>query len=206
MEEAFLVEHLPSIYELFIVYDGKYFNKTLSSNGVSVEWSDRMKRCAGICYYKNNAAIIRLSRPLLSLMPFSETINTILHEMIHAYNFVLKVKDDSFDGHGTEFINHMNRINQGECTKITVRHTFYDEVKYYQKHRWRCSGPCRNLPPFYGWVNRSMNRAPSPADWWFPKHQRECNGTFIKISNCEAEGSLNMSFDKGNEIIVIDDD
>jgi predicted SprT family Zn-dependent metalloprotease len=207
MDETFLIEHLPSVHELFIVYDGRHFNKNLSLNGVLVEWSDRMKRCAGICYYRNNTSIIRLSRPLLSLKPFSETINTLLHEMIHAYNFVRGVRDDSFDGHGTEFINYMDRINQIEGTKITVRHTFYDEVKFYQKHRWRCNGPCRDMSPFFGWVNRSMNRAPSPKDWWFSRHQTECGGTFIKFSESgDKEVTTNINFDGGKEIIVIDDD
>lgn len=204
MEETFLVEHLPSVHELFIIYDGKHFNKILSSNGVLVEWSNRMKRCTGICYYKNGVSVIRLSRPLLSLKPFSETINTLLHEMIHAYNFVLRIRSDSPDGHGSEFTSVMRRINQIENTNITVRHTFNEEVKFYQKYRWRCSGPCREKPPFYGWVNRSMNRAPSSKDWWYSKHQQDCGGDFIMIVRSETSPSTYPS--RIREIIVIDED
>ena len=41
--------------------------------------------------------------------------------MIHAYCFFTGVKDDSKDGHGTEFQKHMRRINREAGTKITVK-------------------------------------------------------------------------------------
>uniref|UniRef100_T1HC16 Protein with SprT-like domain at the N terminus n=1 Tax=Rhodnius prolixus TaxID=13249 RepID=T1HC16_RHOPR len=64
---------------------------------------------------------------------------------------------------------------------LLVYHTFHDEVKHYKTHWWRCNGPCRSRPPYYGLVKRAMNRAPGPNDNWFAEHQRNCGGEFIKV-------------------------
>ena len=101
--------------------------------------------------------------------------------MIHAYLFVTNNHFDH-DDHGNEFQKHMKRINQQGIFKrwikwrigkasITIYHTFHDEVESCRKWWWRCDGPCRNKPPYYGYVKRAMNRPPQKADWWFDKHQ-----------------------------------
>lgn len=38
------------------------------------------------------------------------------------------------------------------------------------------------MPPFFGYVKRSMNRAPSKNDRWWPDHQAKCTGTFEKCA------------------------
>ncbi len=43
--------------------------------------------------------MIRLSVPLLKLRPRKDLVETLLHEMIHAYLFVTD-GDDDHDGHG----------------------------------------------------------------------------------------------------------
>ena len=88
----------------------------------------------------------------------------------------------------------MNRINEGTGLNITVYHSFHDEVNYYKQHIWRCNGRCRDNPPFYGWVKRSTNRKPQPADYWFAEHKRTCGGEFIKVS--EPQKSKSKSKDK----------
>ncbi|CAN7979152.1 unnamed protein product, partial [Ixodes persulcatus] len=71
------------------------------------------------------------------------------------------------DAHGTEFHKHMHRINEQSGAKITVYHSFHDEVASYRRHWWRCTGPCQHRRPFWGMVKRAMNRAPSERDpWW----------------------------------------
>ena len=51
-----------------------------------------MHRCAGVCYSRGrglyNRCNIELSQPLLSLRPRADLVNTLLHEMIHAFIFV----------------------------------------------------------------------------------------------------------------------
>ena len=80
------------------------------------------------------------------------------------------------DGHGQEFQNLMNKINQIENSKISIYHNFTDEVDYYKVHIWKCNGVCANKPPFFGIVKRSMNRPPQKADFWYAKHEHECGG------------------------------
>jgi len=58
----------------------------------------------------------------------------------------------------------------------------------YKQHWWKCNGPCQHRPPFFGIVKRAMNRAPSPKDYWWEKHQRMCGGTYIKIKEPEGYG------------------
>lgn len=57
--------------------------------------------------------------------------------MIHAYVFVFSpVKDH--DDHGAVFQAHMQRLNETAGTRITVFHTFHDEVDSYRQHWWKC--------------------------------------------------------------------
>ena len=65
------------------------------------------------------------------------------------------------------------------------------QVGVYQQHWWRCDGPCRQRPPFFGFVKRAMNRPPQPHDSWWPDHKRSCGGTFTKIK--EPDGFRNKT-------------
>ena len=183
-----MVEHLPDIQTLFGYLDGRYFGGRLGRDGVILEWSNRMTRCAGICYNRNGAITIRLSRPLLQYRPFADTIDTLAHEMIHAYLFLTGAYSRTAtaaidrDGHGPEFQTWMNRINSAEGTHVTIYHSFHREVGSLQRHVWQCQGSCREWPPYFGIVRRAMNRPPQPADSWWAEHQARCGGTFVKTS------------------------
>jgi hypothetical protein len=67
-----------------------------------------------------------------------------------------------------------------------VYHSFHEEVKSYQQHWWLCDGPCQHKQPYYGYVRRAMNRAPSSRDPWWAEHLATCGGTYHKIK--EPEG------------------
>ncbi|KAG0379810.1 hypothetical protein BGX24_011583 [Mortierella sp. AD032] len=172
------------LHGLFLAFNDLYFESKLSA--CEVRWSPRMTVCAGLCVYQSTAhyCSIRLSEPLLKFRPESDYIDTLLHEMIHAYLFVTQAIQDH-DGHGTDFQHHMNRINKAAGTTITIYHTFHDEVRYYKTHVWKCDGPCQHRPPYHGIVRRSMNRPPQPADRWYAEHQESCGGTYTKISEPE---------------------
>ncbi|KAF8940191.1 hypothetical protein BGZ58_007434 [Dissophora ornata] len=185
------------LHGLFLAFNDQYFGSKLSA--CEVRWSPRMTRCAGLCLYQARAQYcsIRLSEPLLKFRPESDYIDTLLHEMIHAYLFVTKAIQDH-DGHGADFQHHMNRINEAAGTTITIYHTFHDEVRYYQTHVWKCNGPCQQCPPYYGIVKRSMNRPPQPADRWFAEHQKTCGGTYTKISEPEPTTKKSSSKSQKN--------
>ncbi|KAG0223539.1 hypothetical protein BGW42_005817 [Actinomortierella wolfii] len=172
------------LHGLFLAFNDLYFESKLSA--CEVKWSPRMTLCAGLCVYQPKARFcsIRLSEPLLKFRPESDYIDTLLHEMIHAYLFVTKAIQDH-NGHGKDFLSHAKRINDAAGTNITVYHTFHDEVSYYQTHVWQCDGPCRHQPPYFGIVRRSMNRPPQPADRWWAEHQLTCGGKYTKISEPE---------------------
>ncbi|CAH0395595.1 unnamed protein product [Bemisia tabaci] len=182
-----VIDPTPDIFALFGEFNKRFFWGRLDA--VEVKWSKQMTSCAGICYYQGRMGLcsVRLSEPLLKLRPRSDLINTLLHEMIHAYLFVTANNRDR-DGHGPEFHKHMGRINKEAGTKITVYHSFHDEVRLYQQHWWRCNGPCRDRKPYYGYVRRAKNRAPGPYDFWYGDHHAECGGTFIKIKEPENYG------------------
>jgi SprT-like domain-contaning protein Spartan len=102
----------PDLHGLFLAFNQQYFWGLL--NSVEVRWSNRMtlvrislykfllktrdictydlfviEKCAGLCEYRNGGYIcIRMSEPLLKFRPRSDMIDTLLHEMIHAYLFV----------------------------------------------------------------------------------------------------------------------
>lgn len=109
---------------------------------------------------------------------------TLLHEMIHALLFVTN-NDRDRDSHGPEFCKHMRRINRLTGANVTIYHNFHDEVDSYRQHWWRCNGPCQYRRPYFGYVKRSMNRAPSARDFWWAEHQENCGGTFTKVKEPE---------------------
>lgn len=177
----------PDIHGLFLAFNRQYFWSALDS--VLVQWSNRMTVCAGLCRYQNGSCSISLSEPLLKLRPRKDLVETLLHEMIHAYLFLTNNKDHrDRDGHGSEFCKHMYRINKEAGTKISIYHNFHEEVRLYKQHWWRCNGLCQHNKPFYGYVKRSMNRTPGPNDNWWANHQAICGGIFIKIKEPEGYG------------------
>lgn len=49
---------------------------------------------------------------LLQLRPTIDLKETLLHEMIHAYHFLLNIRDNDKSGHGDKFKEKMNFINR----------------------------------------------------------------------------------------------
>ncbi|XP_078256149.1 DNA-dependent metalloprotease SPRTN isoform X2 [Rhinoraja longicauda] len=143
-------------------------------------------RCAGVCSYEGRGGLcsIRISEPLMKLRPRRDLVETLLHEMIHALLFVTN-NDRDHQSHGPEFCKHMRRINGVSGTNISIYHSFHDEVDEYRQHWWRCDGPCQNRKPYYGYVKRAMNRAPSAQDPWWHDHQQTCGGTYTKVKEPE---------------------
>ncbi|XP_010620244.1 sprT-like domain-containing protein Spartan isoform X2 [Fukomys damarensis] len=163
-----LVDPTPDLQGLFVQFNDNFFWGRLEA--VEVKWSARMTLCAGICCYEGSGGMC--------------SIRTLLHEMIHAYLFITN-NDKDREGHGPEFCKHMHRINRLTGANITVYHTFHDEVEEYRRHWWRCNGPCQYTQPYYGYVKRATNRAPSAHDYWWAEHQKTCGGTYIKIKEPE---------------------
>ncbi|XP_028162121.1 sprT-like domain-containing protein Spartan [Ostrinia furnacalis] len=198
--ELELIDPTPNVHTLFIHFDKVFFWAKLASRAV-VRWSKRMYSCAGICSYEGRGGLcdIALSEPLLKLRPRKDLIETLLHEMIHAYLFITN-RDRERDGHGPNFQAHMHRINKSAGLNISIYHDFHDEVKLYLTHWWRCNGPCQTRRPYFGVVRRSQNRAPGPNDCWFASHQKTCGGTFMKIKEPEKKTKKTAAEKKANNM------
>ncbi|GCC31735.1 hypothetical protein chiPu_0010196 [Chiloscyllium punctatum] len=183
-QEWELIDPNPDLHGLFLQFNDLYFWGRLA--GVEVRWSPRMTLCAGVCSYEGRGGLcsIRISEPLLKLRPRRDLVETLLHEMIHALLFVTN-NDKDHDSHGPEFRKHMWRINKMSGANVTIYHNFHDEVDEYRQHWWRCDGPCRNRQPYFGYVKRAMNRAPSARDPWWAEHQQTCGGSYSKVKEPE---------------------
>ena len=182
------------IQELFDLYNILYF-RSLLLPWVEVSWSSRLTLCSGMCELvkddegKYRRIRLKLSEPLLKFRPREDTINTLLHEAIHAYFFVTTSwwhsRGEDGTGHCVGFVMLADAINDHGNYLITVYHTFHDEVDSYRTHVWQCDGPCRDQPPNFGLVKRTMNRPPGKTDNWWEKHTQECGGTYTKIMEPE---------------------
>ncbi|KAM9240212.1 LOW QUALITY PROTEIN: DNA-dependent metalloprotease SPRTN-like [Leptosomus discolor] len=184
VDEAWeLLDPIPDVHSLFVEFNDAFFWGLLG--GVEVSWSPRMTVSVGVCHcdQKSGTCSIRLSEPLLKLRPRRDLVETLLHEMIHALLFVTNNNKDR-EPHGPEFRKHMHRINHLSGANVTIRHSFHKEVDFYRQHWWRCNGPCQDRKPYFGYVKRSMNRAPARDAWW-AEHQQTCGGTFTKVKEPE---------------------
>ncbi|KAF2267035.1 hypothetical protein CC78DRAFT_566449 [Lojkania enalia] len=199
-------EPFVDIHELFALYNVLYFRNLLVPR-VEVLWSPRLTLCAGICELSKDPSTgkftrirLKLSTSLLQYRPRSDTINTLLHEAIHAYFFVVTSwrhsRGDDGTGHGIGFQLLADAINSHGGYEITVYHTFHDEVDSYRTHVWQCDGPCKSQPPYFGLVKRSMNRPPGKSDYWWVRHKAECGGAYTKIQEPELTKKQRNSLSK----------
>ena len=200
--EEDLLDPAPDIHALFVHFNDLYFQSSLG--GVLVQWSSaRMTLCGGTCERLAGGALIKLSKPLLTLRPASDLKMVLLHEMIHAYMFVHGIRDDdpTGGGHGSQFRSKMDEINNSKVPdhqrpvggyKIGVYHIMIEEVRHYRQHHWKCQR-CGVE------IQRAMNRPPQEADCRgragskcadpacrYHTHIKKCGGTFVKTK--EPEG------------------
>lgn len=105
----------PDSHQMFLYFDSLYFKNALTERAVFVEWSKKMTLCAGLCSYRGGSAECRiaLSEPLLKFRSPKEVKETLLHEMIHAWQFVTSGNRDRED-HGAIFKSKMSEINAGK--------------------------------------------------------------------------------------------
>lgn len=83
------------------------------------------------------------------------------------------------------FLRWLACLLSAKLSPNQVYHSFHNEVDEYRRHWWRCDGPCQSKKPYYGYIKRATNRAPSVHDHWWAEHQKTCGGTFIKVKEPE---------------------
>lgn len=174
-KELELLDPTPDLWLLFTLFDQRWFRGRLTRDRVTFKWSQRMKSASGYTDYDNKKCTITLSKPLLTLRPRRDLVETLLHEMIHANLFLIGEDDDDLH-HGPQFQKWMDRINREGGCNITVYHDFEEEVDHLKIHVWLCDKECGEV------VKRLLNRAPGISEAWFRRHGIECGGIFSKVS------------------------
>ncbi|XP_031748788.1 sprT-like domain-containing protein Spartan [Xenopus tropicalis] len=161
----------PDIHVLFEEFNAKFFGGQLPP--IELKWSNRLCIDTGVFIHDDKTGIckIHLNKPLLDLRARKDTVQTLLHEMIHYYQRLRGTHDLE---HGATFQYHMKRINRESGANITIYHDFIQEYESLKRHWWKCNGPCQQV------VKRLMNRTPGTK-----AHKRKCGGDFIKIQEPE---------------------
>uniref|UniRef100_A0A6I8RYP6 SprT-like domain-containing protein n=1 Tax=Xenopus tropicalis TaxID=8364 RepID=A0A6I8RYP6_XENTR len=180
----------PDIHALFDDFNKRFFRGQLPP--IDLKWSNRLCITAGICIQDNisGKCRIRLNKPLLDLRPRKNTVETLLHEMIHYYQ---RLRGTSDIDHGATFHFHMERINRESGANITVYHDFDREYESLKRHWWKCNGPCAQV------VKRLADRTPGSK-----AHKRKCGGEFIKnhFRNILETFSLLITVLPGNKAVA----
>ncbi|XP_022709510.1 sprT-like domain-containing protein Spartan [Varroa jacobsoni] len=157
------IDPTPDIHAMFQVFDDMFFESRLRFCTIGWSKADEMKSCAGQFGLQDGFPRIWLSHPLLLLRPRSDLVQTLLHEMIHAYIFVTGMaRYEGRGGHGPEFHRHMNRINALARCNIRVAHSFHDEVRYYRGRYCGCNQPCTHPNAIY----IGMPAVLPACQWW----------------------------------------
>jgi len=183
---------MPDLFHLFTQLNSDYFDNELKWGRYNVFafWTKKFKEGPGHSFYLNWAGvIIDLSEPELTGKPMRDIVQTLLHEMIHAWVFFENRKSkrswreknevDYDRRHGAEFMKKMNEINALSGANVGEFHvTDTAASKFVAKYTWRCNGSCRDKGPYFGWLRRRTNQAPSILDGWFEDHKKTCGGQF----------------------------
>ncbi|XP_058059542.1 uncharacterized protein LOC131210327 [Anopheles bellator] len=175
------IEVLPDIQALFDKLDTLYFQSRFKAKRFNVVWSTTMGTVTTNRNFNddNGRYTIALNAALLVLRPRIEIISIILHEMIHAYLKVEKVKEPN-GGHGDNFRKMMTFLNSMLQTSISFSHKLNNTSMLCRTQWYRCTGICHNYKPFHGIV-RSIEGAPGLHNEWWKKHADCCGGTYYKI-------------------------
>ncbi|XP_063979926.1 DNA-dependent metalloprotease dvc-1-like [Diachasmimorpha longicaudata] len=97
-------------------------------------------------------------------------IETLLHQMIHAYLWEIGVSNAKNGGHDLEFMNEAARINREAICQVDAEHPT-PNLPNLQKYVYVCK-KCRLT------VYRRLRRQPNTGDIWFFAHRNECGGEF----------------------------
>lgn len=123
----------PDVHELFNEFNDKYFAGALAD--VFVVWSEKLEPgVAGQCAYhpESSTCKIYINKQFATLLPRGEFINVLLHEMIHAFNFVMGTYANT-TAHGPEFLAIAKEISRIERIKIRAYHNHRDIVNHLAK-------------------------------------------------------------------------
>jgi hypothetical protein len=122
-----------NIQSLLQHYDPLYFHSLLCPR-VTLSWSGSLKSDTGKCLVQSSqegsGVMLDLSEPILRYCTKDDIIDTLLHEMIHAYLYLSG--DPEWQAHGRSFLHLANTINKAEGSNVQPYHKFTREVAFLQ--------------------------------------------------------------------------
>ncbi|OCT60609.1 hypothetical protein XELAEV_18046634mg [Xenopus laevis] len=191
-----IIDPKPSLQDLFNLFRETIFICILPE--LKVKWSRKLTQSAGQCTHPMDengnckGCKIELSQPILKQRTRMDTVESLLHEMIHASLCATNLREPDAP-HGENFLTIMEFINREFGTNISIEHSFDKEVEALKKHCWTCDGPCQKV------VKRTRNLVPSSKERWFREHKQTCGGNFIKTSEPEVPARKKRHFQKTPE-------
>ncbi|KAF8369201.1 hypothetical protein PRIPAC_87030, partial [Pristionchus pacificus] len=153
---------------------------------IEVQWSHNMVWYSGKTEYPTaSSATIMMNKKLLEMLPLEETVETYIHEAIHAILHVTKREYNGDPDHGDAFMREARRI-QAINPHLDHLHIatpdYMEQVNTIKKYHWKCSDKCArtNIPELAGyvdaggWVSRARNKAPGKGEPRWNDHVKLC--------------------------------
>lgn len=172
-----LLEHIdprPNVQRLFARFNRQYFYGLLDV--VSVSYGNaNMTDSAGLTRFTgaDDDIVICLSRPLLDKAKRSDIVETLLHEMIHAYLMVIGRED--YEEHGRRFMAELDRLNKALGVRMECEHDIDTDTEALKPYLWRCNGRCEAEQ------RRANKREPGESH-----HEPGCDGEFVLQDNART--------------------
>lgn len=107
----------PDLIALYNHLNDVFFDGELNGSGYTISWGQNMRTTSGFTdLYRRE---IKISWDIHRLQPEKELISTVLHEMIHAKMYRLRLDDDS-RSHAGFFLEEIERINRMGPFKVLI--------------------------------------------------------------------------------------
>ncbi|XP_032690642.1 sprT-like domain-containing protein Spartan [Odontomachus brunneus] len=105
--------------------------------GFTIWWGQGMHSSSGLTQFEYR--YIKISRTIQDYLSKKELMETILHEMIHAWLFCREKLLKFCLYHGGLFVQKMEWINRRGGWNVTVDHLTADDTPpLFDRHVWRC--------------------------------------------------------------------
>lgn len=198
-----MAEPGPDIHELFCHYNSIYFDDALSTCFVS--WAPRLTSSMAAscdCTVEGHCEI-QLSVLLLKCRSSADLKNILLHEMIHAFMWIMH-KNNNHSDHGSIFWKIANSMNSNlkddlqrpsSGYNITSHHGFPNEEKTSRAHLWMCTSCGESSHSDCLEKKGSDNDCGNRLCGWH-KHKKLCSG------RCENVNDVSGFKDTGKSIGV----
>lgn len=162
-----LREPLPNLYEVFRIYNEKYFDNVI--RGFAFRWCGQLRSIAGRARTYPHRWI-SLSKEIHVGRTMKIMVETLLHEMVHAYLFC--ISDREAMDHGPRFLEVMNDVNARSGLSIAVFDNGGLNHIMHLQTIWQCTN-CKE--------EMVRLRPVRPNDKSVKNHAKTCSGSWVVV-------------------------